>query len=589
MRYSSSHTACVAFVMLAASAVSAAGMTVTLVPSQASPAPVGTMVTWSASVPDGSNATIWYRFRARELGGSYQIIRDFGPLSSLDWTAMDHEGLYEIEVSARKRETGESATTSGVFQMLSQLTVGDPVVTPTAHPLVYLYSATCPGGQMKVQFQASYGFIQETPYKTCQAGRSMNFYLAGLRAGTQYSARHIIDTGTGFVTGRDILFAAGPAPQGLFTQTVVQAPTVSVSNQILLGSSLNGAVATDLEGKVIWYTTNGIYTVTRAEEGGYFWGTIESQFLDISQQVIRKFDLVGMTVLETNAARVNEQLAALGRRPISGFHHEVRTLPDGRIAALAGVEQILTDVQGPGPVDVLGDMIVVFDRDLNVVWTWDTFDHLDVRRSAILGEKCVGRTSACPPFFLATTVNDWTHGNAIQETPDGELLYSARHQDWLIKISYNRGEGDGHVIWRLGKDGDFQFNSTDPYPWFSHQHDANFESGDPSALMIFDNGNTRVTRLGAANSRGQVLRLDERSRTVSFILNADLGVFSMAVGSAQRLRDGNYHFDAGFVPNGKGQSAYSIEVNETGGIVYESKANTILYRTFRMTSMYEPK
>jgi arylsulfate sulfotransferase len=569
------------------SAIPATGMTATLVPSQPSPVPVGTMITWNASVSDASDGTIWYRFRARELGGSYQLIRDYGPLTSLDWTAADHEGLYEIELSARNRDTGESDTTSIVYQMLSQVTVRDAVVTPTAHPLVFLYSAVCPGGaRMKVQFYANDGLVQETPSKTCQAGRSMNVYLAGLRANTAYSARHLIDAGRGFVTGPDILFGMGQAAGDLFTQTVAQAPTVTVSNQILLGSSLNGAVATDLQGNTVWYTTNGIYVVTRPEEGGYFWGTIGNPRFDVSEQVIRKFDLVGMTVLETNAARVNEQLTALGRRQISGFHHEVRTLPDGKIVALADVEQILTDVQGPGPVDVIGDMIVVFDSDLNVIWAWDTFDHLDVTRAAVLGETC-GAISACAPFYLAKTANDWTHGNAIQQTPDGELLYSTRHQDWLVKISYNRGLGDGHVIWRLGKDGDFQINSSDPWPWFSHQHDANFEFSDPSTLLVFDNGNTRITNQGG-NSRGQVLRLDEQSRTASFILNADLGILSIAVGSAQQLRDQNYHFDAGFVTDSSGRSAYSIEVNGSGDVVYTAKANTILYRTFRMTSMYAP-
>jgi hypothetical protein len=589
MRFSSLHTLSAGYITLLLSAIPAAGMNVTLVPSQPSPAPLGTMITWSGSVSGAAAGTIWYRFRVRELGGNYQIIRDYGPLSSLDWTAADHEGFYEMELSALNHDTGDSAVTSSVYQMLSLVTVRDPVVTPTAHPLVFLYSASCPGGtQMKVQFQAAGGSIQETPYKTCNGQQSMNFYLAGLRAETEYSAWHVMNTGAGSVTGPNILFAAGQLPANLFTQTVVQAPTMGVSNQILLGSSLNGSVAMDLQGNVLWYTANGIYTVTRAEDGGYFWGTIESQFLDTSQQVIRKFDLVGMTVLETNASRVSDQLAAMGLPRITGFHHEARTLPDGKIAALAAVEKIVTNVQGPGPVDVIGDMIVVLDSNLNVVWTWNTFDHLDVSRAAVLGETCVGQFSACPPFFLAKTANDWTHGNSLSQTPDGEMLYSSRHQDWLIKISYSQGTGDGHVIWRLGKDGDFTINSADPYPWFSHQHDANFESADPTALLVFDDGNTRVASQGG-NSRGQALRLDEQSRTASLILNADLGVLSMAVGSAQLLQDQNYHFDAGFVAESKGTVAYSIEVNGAGNIVYEAKANTILYRTFRMTSMYVPE
>jgi arylsulfate sulfotransferase len=572
---------------LALAAISSAQMTITLTPSLPSPAPVATMITWNASVPDSPAGMIWYRFRVREVGGDFAMVRDYGPLASLDWTAADHEGLYEMEVSAKNRQTGEVAAASSVYRMLSRVSPDSgPIVSPTAHQLVFLYSAFCAGGsRMKVQVQGRDGAIQETPYKACDAGRSMNFYLAGLHSNAEYTARHIIDATGQLVTGPDILFGMSQAAGGLFTETVIQPPAAGISSPILLGSSLAGAVAHDLEGNVVWYSNNGIYTVTRPEEGGYFWGTIESEQFDVSQQIIRKFDLVGMTVLETNAARVNEQLAAMGRRPITGFHHEARTLPDGNIAALAGVEQILTDVQGPGAVDVLGDMIVVLDSNLNVIWTWDTFDHLDVTRKAVLGETC-GPVSACAPFYLAKNANDWTHGNALQQTPDGELLYSSRHQDWLIKVSYQNGKGDGHVIWRLGNDGDFQFNSSDPWPWFSHQHDANFEFSDPSALLVFDDGNTRVGSMGG-NSRGQVLRLDEQHRTASFILNADLGVYSLAVGSAQLLPDHNYHFDAGFVPEGTGV-AYSIEVDGTGHVIYEAKSNAILYRTFRMTSMYSP-
>src|SRR5262249_46599883 len=247
-------------------------------------------------------------------------------------------------------------------------------------------------------------------------------------------------------------------------------------------------------GNVLWFGRAGVSFLTRPEPRGYFWGIGEGNG-DISEQFIRKFDLAGMTLLETNAARVNEQLAALGRRQISAFHHEVRTLPNGRVLALASVEQILTDVQGPGPVDIIGDMIIVFDRSLNVVWTWDTFDHLDVSRAALLGEKCA-KNPGCPPVFLAEIANDWTHGNAVQQTPDGNLLYSTRHHDWLIKIDYNNGEGSGKVIWRLGANGDFQLSSGQPLDWFSHQHDANFDSSDPDTLLVFDNGNTRIQNIG---------------------------------------------------------------------------------------------
>ncbi len=415
----------------------------------------------------------------------------------------------------------------------------------------------------------------------------MNFYLAGLLANTAYTAQQVVDTGSAFLSGPQIAFTTGDLPSDLYTDTIMVPSQNPSSDPILLGGPLGGnSVANDLSGNVVWYGPSDLTFLTHVESGGQFWGIIETLGAGPSQQILRKFDLTGMTLLETNAARVNEQLTALGKRQITGFHHEARTIADGNVAVLASEEQILTGVQGPGPVDVLGDMILVLDQNLNIVWTWDSFDNLDVTRMAVLGETCP--TAGCPPFYLASTANDWTHGNSLQETADGNILYSSRNQDWLIKIAYNGGSGDGHVIWRLGIDGDFQINSSDPFPWFSHQHDGNFEIGDPSVLLVFDDGNTRVRAMQGGNSRGQVFQINERNRAVNPILNADLGVYASAVGAAQRLVDGNYHFDAGFVQENGTIDSYSLEVDRDGQIQYEAHQNVILYRTFRMTDMYTP-
>ncbi len=414
----------------------------------------------------------------------------------------------------------------------------------------------------------------------------MNFYLAGLYAETEYSAHSELETGGAITTTAAITFQTGTLPMLEFTQTVLKPAPAGTTQQVLLATTAGSQIATDLNGQVIWYNPSPLTYATSVDPGGYLWGFIEDIFQPVEQQGIRKVDLLGRTVLETNAERVNEQLAAMGKRTISGFHHEVRTLPDGRIAALASVEQLLTDVQGPGTVDVLGDMIIVFDENLQVVWTWDTFDHLDVRRKAVGGETCVPGGGGCPPIYLAPIANDWTHGNSVHPTPDGNLLYSSRHQDWLIKIDYANGEGDGQVIWKLGKEGDFTYAGNDPYPWFSHQHDGNFESAN--RIAVFDNGNVRVVAAGGGNSRGQVIEVDEQNRTAKLVLNADLGVFAAAVGSAQRLLNGNYHFDAGYVSGPAGLAAYAFEVNRFGQTISSIKADTLIYRSIRMTDMYTP-
>ncbi len=512
-------------------------------------------------------------------------------MSSLNWAATETEGIYEIEVSAKRLDTGEAATTSELYQIISRVSGGLAVVNPTQHPLVFLFSAPpCPASsRMRVEYQGYPGPPQETPWKNCSATGSMNFYLAGLLPQSTYVAHSVTDSNGTLLNGSNVMFVTGPIPKLLWRQTVVQPPDPNTDRAVLLGISGGSQIATDLKGNVIWYGFANLTWATRFEQGGFLWGVLEDVNQPVSQQSIRKLDLVGMTVLETNAERVNEQLKAMGRRPITGFHHEVRTLPDGKIAALAGVEQILTDVQGPGPVDVMGDMIVVLDADLNVVWAWDTFDHLDVKRMATLGEVCTKAFNACPPFYLAGQVNDWTHGNSVQLTPDGHLLYSARHQDWLIKINYANGTGNGTVLWRLGKDGDFTVLSDDPYPWFSHQHDGNFEVSDPTRLDVFDNGNIRFANAsGPVHSRGQVLELNEASKTATLILNADLGVSSLALGTAQALGDGNYHFDAGSVIGPGVFGAFAIGVNRCGRTVSAIQASTMLYRSFRMTDLYTP-
>lgn len=574
-------------------------MTASLVPSILPPAQVGDHITWQAS-PEGSNLRYRFRVRAplhsegkgvknRRLYGGYQVIRDYNPDSSLDWAEVDHEGVYEMEVSVLDVTTGETAAASELYTILPRVVGDQPVVSQTSHPLVFLFSApACPSGsRMRVAFGTASSATQQTPWVDCETGWTRNFFLAGLYGSTSYTAHSVTDTAGVLMSGPEITFQTGDLPAMPWTQTPVTAGPAGTTQPVLLATSGGSQIATDMQGNVVWYNPSPFTWATRPEAGGYLWGVMEDMARDVSYQAIRKVDLTGMTVLETNAEAVNGQLAALGKRTISGFHHEVRTINGGRIVALAGVEQILTDVQGPGQVDVMGDMIIVLDHNLQVVWTWDTFDHLDPKRPATTGDVCTPSNSGCPAFYLATQVNDWTHGNAVQWTPDGNLLYSTRHQDWLIKIDYANGTGSGNILWKLGKDGDFTYLSDDPYPWFSHQHDGNIETADPSRVVVFDNGNLRYDGTDpSVHSRGQVIELDTVRHTAKLVLNQDLGVMSFAVGSAKLLDNGNYHFLAGFIFSASGLTAEGIEVEPSGKVVSQMQANTGLYRSFRMTDIY---
>ena len=568
-----------------------AAMAVSLTASPPGPAPVGTMITWKAAVFGAGSGDFRYRFRAREAGGGFRTIRDYGPLSTLDWTAID-EGAYELELSVRDQSSLDVATTLTPFQLESRVSGGEAVISPTSHPLVFLFSSPgCDDGQARVRVQSAEGPAQSTPSKPCVPGLSLNFYIAGLAPGAFYSASLAVDRGRDSISGQAVTFATGLVPAGIEAPSVLQAASATASEGILLQAPLyQPAIATDLNGALLWFGPSDLTFLTIPAAGGTFLGLL-SPGTGPEHEVVRRFDLVGMTVQETNVARVNEQLAALGKRAISGFHHDARSLPGGRTVLLADVEQILTDVQGPGPVDVIGDMILVLDEDLQVAWTWDTFDHLDTSRRAVLGETCLA-FAGCATHYLSADANEWTHGNSVEGTPDGALLYSTRHQDWLIKIDYQDGAGNGDILWRLGKDGDFTYDSDEPYPWFSHQHDATYESGSRSTITLFDNGNTRRGVDPGGSSRGQAIELDEEHRIARLVLNAELGVFSSALGSAQKLLDGSYAFDAGFVsdPDGAfGAAAFSIQIDPPGNQVVSSiKLPEPVYRSFRVTDLYGP-
>ena len=306
-----------------------------------------------------------------------------------------------------------------------------------------------------------------------------------------------------------------------------------------------------------------------------------------SLNVLRETDLASNPLRETNLDAVNAQLTAMGHELIYSFTHDIQHLPDGQTVVAALTERTVN--VGGKPTDYVGNMVVVLDQNFQVTWAWDAFDYLDVKRGPTLGEivlpGVVGPASAVPRLPAV----DWLHLNAVSLSPtDGDLVLSLRHQDWVIKIDYRNGAGDGHVIWRLGAGGDFAVNSADPSPWFSHQHNAHFI--DDHTLILFDNGNLRQAGDPSAHSRGQVWSLDETTMTATLVLNADLGSYSGALGAAERLSNGDYSFTLGAngpVPPPPRPPSHTVEVSPTGVKSYDLAAGTPEYRSYRLRTLYE--
>jgi hypothetical protein len=432
-----------------------------------------------------------------------------------------------------------------------------------------------------------------------------------MRPNQTYKANYQLATGLNIVSGpTNLAFTTGALPTNIafpaFTLPVAATAQSDPTNTMILHASLPPSfpVATDLKGNIVWYYPKAAANpaglnalLPRLSAGGVLnlivngVGSVNANL--VLTQVLRQADLAGNTIRETNASRISEQLTAMGTDAITCMHHEAVGLPNGYTAIFGTVERLYPPgTQGstsPSPVDILGDMVVVLDQDWQVSWFWNSFDHLDVNRAAVLGETCANGQPGCPPLSLASVGNDWTHANSIHYEPlDGSLLVSVRHQDWVLKIDYHNGAGSKNILWRLGNSGDFTMTSSDPYPWFSHQHNAGFEGGGNTVLSLFDNGNTRRTVIQNANSRGQVLSINEANKTASLLVNVDLGVYGFALGSAQEMPNGNFSFQPGVFPFG-GNPTFSQTIQIANGTTQVlNLQGPSSYRSFTIPNLYTP-
>ena len=277
--------------------------------------------------------------------------------------------------------------------------------------------------------------------------------------------------------------------------------------------------------------------------------------------------MAGDTLRETNMNAVNAELAAMGQQAITSFNHEAVRLPNGDTAVIASNTSII-NVNGT-PTTYNGNAVLVLNQNFQVAWVWNAFDWLNTNRLPTDGEG----------------PSDWLHANSISWSPeDGDLIVSLRAQDWVLKLDYDNGSGDGHIVWTLGQGGNFTIESSDPSPWFSHQHDVQYI--DDSTIVLFDDGNTRRATNPNADSRGQELILNEQTMTATLVVNADLGNYSPALGSAQLLPNGNLAFtsgDQGASPNLFGQT---IEVLPNGTQTFVQQTTGLEYRSFLMSNLY---
>jgi len=500
---------------------------------------------------------------------------------------------------------------------ISGITAALPVgqVAPTDNPQVALYTITLPfPGTVTVNFGTDINYGLATwKQSTSVAGGTVNIFVAGMQASTTYHMQAAVAFSNGIMTNdTDHIFTTGAVPASMhFSATTTTTPGMSPQPGLELLNVLNGnpsgVVVTDLSGNVLWtYANPGnaalnfIDGVKMLPDGNFLMTIGRSSGTALNGpspagtiNEMREVNLAGDTVRSISIAGLNAALAtatcAECNVTLDVFHHDVEPLPNGHWLVLANTTLALSSTTTPpltntAPTTVLGDVIVDLDQNLTPVWAWNEFNHLDPDRH---------------PFFFP----DWTHTNSIlYSNDDGNILISIRHQNWILKINYADGAGDGSIIWHLGEGGDFTLiGGTDPTDWEYAQHGPAFFSPNTTgvfSLGVMDNGDDRMFPSGVAcGSAGAppclyttvpIWQIDEGAKTATFLFHQKLlaNLYSVFGGNVDMLSNGNVEYDLCALVAG-GSDIFEVTQDSTPQTVWNMHVYyTNAYRAFRISSLY---
>jgi arylsulfate sulfotransferase len=492
----------------------------------------------------------------------------------------------------------------------SQFTPG--TVAATANPLVALYSLLVPqGASAQIQFGQStnYGlttWAQSAP----NGGGTVTFFVAGMRAATTYHMQALIHLPDGTqLADSDHTFTTGslPAPVSNITVQQTAGATPAPGVELLCLDPIDGgdelaAVVTDLSGNVIWYDNIGPgewpFPMKLLPNGNML--LVASPVTNSSGQVpassenlneVREIDLAGDVVNRITLTQINNGLTSIGASfQAASLHHDILPLPNGHLILLVNYNETFTDQPGlPPGTTVTGDALIDWDPQEGPVWTWSTFDHLDPSRI---------------PYGISNGVADWTHSNAVIYSPDdGNIVLSMRNQNWIIKINYQNGAGDGSILWHFGYQGDFTLPSGEaPIEWNYGQHYPTIVSPNSSGvfdLMFFDNGNDRLANSSdtvcsspgtvACYSSVPIFEINESTQTAQVQWEANLTpAYSICCGDALILPNGDVEYDVAFNLFTPGLS-YVQEITQDASPQLLWQMNIkgpLAYRAFRIPSLY---
>ena len=520
-----------------------------------------------------------------------------------------NEGLYTAPATPSGHQVTVSIKGQSSSAAVTLISGVSGSVVATQQPLVASYSIMVPAGaSTQVQFGPDTNYGLTTSASLMPAGGQVTILVAGMRGSTTYHMQAVVDMSNGSkLLDADHAFTTGSLPVGRVPDITVQttgigspSPGVELLSMVprVTGQTPLSAVATDQEGNVIWYYdmgTSNALPVKPLPNGHYLVLVAPPAATAGAGNEIREIDLAGNIITDVSLSTVNAAVSSIFGAPLSSFHHDVAVLPNGHWILLVNYGETINNVAGVPPNTVMeGDALIDWDPQQNVVWTWSTFDHLPLSHN--------------PYGFAAAgsgTATDWTHSNAIVYSPtDGNLILSMRNQNWIIKISYDNGAGDGSILWTFGDGGTFTLPPGQaPIEWNYGQHYPTIVSPNSAgvfSLMFFNDGNNRLIDsnndvCGAAGvvacySSVPIFQLDESANTAEVLWEDNLlPYYSTCCGDALVLPNGDVEVDIAndFTVTPDYSDIQEVTQTNSPELVWEMQIyNQLAYRGMRIPSLY---
>jgi len=378
------------------------------------------------------------------------------------------------------------------------------------------------------------------------AGDAAAIPMLGLLPLSSYRLRAVAYGAGDSVLGGAIEFTTGALPSDLPRYTA--GGIDPLPGYVVFAAGLYGVVI-DNTGRVVWYHRfpNGPGLSFMAEPNGrYVARPMTTDPNDLEPWL--EFDPMG------NVTRTLGCGLGLQPRP-----HDLITERDGSYWLMCDEVRTmdLTAVGGVAQARVTGTAVQHLSADGSLLFHWSPYDHF-----AITDGQAADRAGP--------NVN-WTHGNALDLDPDGDLVVSFRNLGEITRIDVPSGA----VIWRLGgKQNQFTFDS--PLPVFSGQHSVRVPGA--GAFMILDN-------IGTPNeSRAEAYTVNEAARTVRLTQSYSSvpGVVTQIGGSVQSLPQGRTLVSFG-------TAGRVEEYDSQGRVTWRIDGNPgYVFRAQRIRSLYAP-